>query len=182
MNDISKAIFRAIHEGKWLQIEYRNRDEKLTKFWIGILDLNVKKRTLSVDGLHIVQGSLERYDVLYIDAVISARVIDGSYQKKNENLIQDIKHNPEKYKGLFDNAGNLKILNYLAECNRLDAVPYYTNYDLLRFFDGDNLKQQSAIQGSYSLTQEQYHALIRQFTVNLSQKNKIRNIELGLNI
>lgn len=25
MNKICKAIFRAIHEGKWLQIEYRNK-------------------------------------------------------------------------------------------------------------------------------------------------------------
>lgn len=182
MNEIAKAVFRAIHEGKWLQIEYQNKDEKITKFWIGILDLNVRKRTLSVDGLHILFRSLERYDMLYIDAIRSANVIEGSYQEKNEALIRDIKYNPEKYRGLFGNVANLKILNYLSECNRLDAVPYYTDYELLRLFDEDKLKEQTFVQGVYPLSQEQYGALIRQFTVNLSQKNKMRNIELGLNI
>ena len=182
MNEISKAIFCAIHEGKWLQIEYRNKSEKLTKFWIGILDLDIRKRALSVDGLHIVQMGREKYDVLYIDSIRSAAVIEGSYQAKNEKLIQDIKYQPEKYEGLFGNVANLKILNYLAECNRLDTVPYYSNYDLLRFFDEDRLKEQSLVQGVYRLSQEQYHALIQQFVADLSQPNKIKSIELALNV
>lgn len=181
MNEISKAIFRAIHEGKWLQIEYQNKEEKTTKFWIGILDLNIRKRTLSVDGLHIVQMSRDTYNVLYIDSIRSASVIEGSYQAKNETLIQDIKYNPEKYEGLFGNVANLKILNYLAECNRLDTVPYQTNYDLLHFFDEDKLQEQALVKGVFSLSQEQYRALIKQFTVDLSQKNKIKSIELALN-
>ena len=182
MNEISKAIFRAIHEGKWLQIEYQNKSEKLTKFWIGILDLDFRKRSLSVDGLHIVQMSRKQYDVLYIDSIRSAKVIEGSYQAKNEKLIQDIKHQPEKYEGLFGNIANLKILNYLAECNRLDTVPYYTNYDLLRFFDEDRLKAQALVQGVYRLSQEQYHALIQQFLADVSQPNKVKSIELALNV
>lgn len=182
MNEISKAIFRAIHEGKWLQIEYQNKDDKISKFWIGIQELNIRKRTLSVDGLHIYRMSRERYDVLYIDAIRTANVIEGSYQEKNETLIQDIKYNPEKYEGLFGNVANLKILNYLSECNRLDAVPYYTDYDLLKLFDEDKLKEQSYVQDNYPLSPEQYGALIKQFTANLSQTNKMRNIELGLNI
>ena len=182
MNEIHKSIFRAIHEGKWLQIEYRNKEAKLTRFWIGILDLDVRKRTLSVDGLHIVQMSREKYDVLYIDSIRSAKVIEGSYQAKNEKLIQDIKYQPEKYEGLFGNVANLKVLNYLAECNRLDTVPYYTNYDLLRFFDEDRLKEQTLVQGVYRLSQEQYHALIQQFVADISQPNKVKSIELALNV
>ena len=182
MNEISKAIFRAIHEGKWLQIEYQNKSEKMTKFWIGILDLDVRKRSLSVDGLHIVQMSREKYGVLYIDSIRSAKIIEGSYQVKNEKLIHDIKYQPEKYEGLFGNIANLKILNYLSECNRLDTVPYYTNYDLLRFFDEDRLKEQSLVQGVYRLSRDQYHALIQQFVADISQPNKIKSIELALNV
>ena len=182
MNEIYKAIFRAIHEGKWLQIEYQNKTDKMTKFWIGILDLDVRRRTLSVDGLHIVQMSCEQYDTIYIDSIQSAVVIEGSYQCKNESLIQDIKYQPEKYEGLFGNIANLKILNYLAECNRLDTVPYYTNYDLLRFFDEDRLREQTLVEDVYHLSQEQYHALIQQFTADVSQINKIKSIELALNV
>ena len=47
MNSICHDIFRAIHEGKWLKIEYKNKEEKITKYWIGIRSLNVLKRTLA---------------------------------------------------------------------------------------------------------------------------------------
>lgn len=53
MNHIYHDIFRAIHEGKWLKIEYRNKDEQVTKYWIGIRNLNAVRRILSVDGLHL---------------------------------------------------------------------------------------------------------------------------------
>ena len=42
MNSICHDIFRAIHEGKWLNIEYKNREEQITRYWIGIRDLNLK--------------------------------------------------------------------------------------------------------------------------------------------
>lgn len=40
MNQICRDIFRAIHEGKWLKIEYRNKADQITKYWIGIRDLD----------------------------------------------------------------------------------------------------------------------------------------------
>ena len=41
----NRNIFRAIHERKWLSIEYKNGKEEITKYWIGIIDINpVKKR------------------------------------------------------------------------------------------------------------------------------------------
>lgn len=45
-------IFRAIHEGKWLKIEYCNQKEEITKFWIGIRDIDVRGRGLLADGFH----------------------------------------------------------------------------------------------------------------------------------
>ena len=181
MNEISKAVFRAIHEGKWLQIEYHNQGKERTKFWIGIRDLDARKRRLSVDGLHIVQMSLKELK-LDFDSILSATVIEGSYQKKNENLIEDIKIYPEKYEGLFGNVANLKILNYLAACNKLDTVPYYRDYSLLRLFDGDKLAEKKSILGKYPLMQEQFGALIKQFSLDILPKKKPKNIELGLNV
>lgn len=55
MNTIYRDIFRAIHEGKWLSIEYQNKKDEVTKYWIGIRNLDVRKRTLAVDGLHLGQ-------------------------------------------------------------------------------------------------------------------------------
>ena len=59
MNQICRDIFRAIHEGKWLKIEYRNKADQVTKYWIGIRDLDPRSRTMKVDGLHLGQLRLE---------------------------------------------------------------------------------------------------------------------------
>ena len=67
MNTIHRDIFKAIHEGKWMTIEYRNRQEQVTRYWIGILDLNIARRTLKVEGFHLGRYSLEQYDQIYID-------------------------------------------------------------------------------------------------------------------
>lgn len=48
MNAVFRDIFRAIHEGKWISIEYRNKEEQNTKYRIGIRDLDVRNRTLKV--------------------------------------------------------------------------------------------------------------------------------------
>lgn len=53
MNQICRDIFRAIHEGKWLKIEYRNKADQVTKYWIGIRDIDPRSRTMKVDGLHL---------------------------------------------------------------------------------------------------------------------------------
>lgn len=50
MNNNCKEIFRTVHEGKWLSVEYKNKDEKITRYWIGIKDIDVDKRSLIVDG------------------------------------------------------------------------------------------------------------------------------------
>lgn len=74
MNNICHDIFRAIHEGKWLKIEYKNREEKITRYWIGISDLNPAKRTLSVDGLHLSRYTTDSYDTIYIDSILSLTI------------------------------------------------------------------------------------------------------------
>ena len=50
MSSVYSDIFKAIHEGKWLKIEYRNKENQVTKFWIGIRSIDVRKRKLSADG------------------------------------------------------------------------------------------------------------------------------------
>ena len=65
MNQICRDIFRAIHEGKWLKIEYRNRADQVTKYWIGIRDLDPRSRTMKVDGPHLGQLTIGEYDRIF---------------------------------------------------------------------------------------------------------------------
>ncbi|MEY8339529.1 AAA domain-containing protein [Lachnospiraceae bacterium 62-35] len=139
-------------------IEYRNKTDQITKYWIGIRDLNAVKRTLSVDGLHLGMYTTKFYDCIYIDSIVSSKIIEGSYCPVNEGLINDIYFSPHKYRGLFDNVANLKILNYLEMCNRMDTVPYYSDFELVRYLDGESFLGQE-----YELSDEQFRIIVKNF-------------------
>ena len=78
MNNITRSIFRAIHEGRWLSIEYKNQQTQQTKYWVAIRGLNPRTRTLNVDGLHLGKLSVQALDHISIDRIQTAEVVDGS--------------------------------------------------------------------------------------------------------
>ncbi|MBQ3559211.1 MAG: DUF2726 domain-containing protein [Agathobacter sp.] len=181
MNKIYQDIFKAIHEGKWLKIEYRNKDEEITKFWIGIRDLDMFNRKLIVDGLHLGKYTLGEDYKLSIDSILSSQVVEGSYCPINKKLVEDIYLNPHKYKVLFDNTANLKILNYLEMCNRMDTTPYYSDFSLIKKLDRDSFTGEF-----YQLTDVQFQAVVKnfQFKMDNDAKNegKIRIQQLAMNV
>ena len=181
MNSIYRDIFRAIHEGKWLGIEYCNKENQITKYWIGIRNLNIAKRTLAVDGLHLSKYTTDTYDYIYIDSILSSKVIEGSYCPVNRELVRDIYLNPHKYKGLFDNTANLKILNYLEMCNRMDAVPYYLDFELVRFLDRESFKGDV-----YELSEEQFCTIVQNFQYKAEEKGsrdgRLKIQQLAMNV
>lgn len=65
MDQIARSIFKAIHEGKWLSIEYRNQEDEISKYWIAIHAINVKKRTLSVDSFHLTLHTTIKLNHIY---------------------------------------------------------------------------------------------------------------------
>lgn len=165
MHTVYRDIFRAIHEGKWLSIEYRNKKEEITKYWIGIHNLNVVRRTLRVEGLHLGTHSVETFDYICIDSILTSSIIESSYCPVNEKLVQDIHWNPEKYKPLFDHVYNLKVLNYLEDCNRMDTTPYYKEFELVRYLDRDGLEN-----GTYQLNEEQFRYIVSSFQKKAEKK------------
>ena len=181
MNSVCHDIFRAIHEGKWLKIEYKNREGQITKYWIGIRDLNPGKRALAVDGLHLAQYTTEAYDFIYIDSILTSQIVEGSYCPVNERLVQDIYINPHKYKRLFDNIANLKILNYLEMCNRMDAVPYYSDFTLVHCLDRESFQGDG-----YQLDGEQFQTIVKNFQRKMEEKRrkdgKISIQQLAMNV
>lgn len=173
MNSIYKDIFKAVHEGKWLSIEYKNQEDKVTKYWIGIKNIDPIHKMLIVDGLHLSQYSLCELNI-YIDSIKKSSVIDGSYCQINNTLVEDISVNPHKYKNLFHNAANFKILSYLADCNKLDATPYKCEYSLVNHFDRDCL-----VSGSYKLNEGQFKDIVDSFqhkAVNSHTQNKLKQL------
>lgn len=180
MNAVHRDIFRAIHEGKWLSIEYRNQEDKVTKYWIGIRNLDVRRRSLAVDGLHLAQYTVADLTIR-IDSIQSSRIVEGSYCPVNEKLVEDIYLNPHKYKTLFDNVANLKILTYLEMCNRLDATPYIADYELVRYLDRERL-----VGETYALSEEQFQEIVKKFQYKTRQPERrdgsLRLQQLAMNV
>ena len=180
MNIIYRDIFRAIHEGKWLAIEYRNKDEKITRYWMGIGDIDIKNKRMSGDGLHTGEYKLCELKP-HIDRILSAKVVEGSYYPVNEKLVNDIYINPHKYKFIFDNIVNLKILNYLEMCNRMDNVPYYSDFELIHYMDGDSFNGEN-----YPLSDMQFKEIVKNFQYKTKNDNhanrKLAMQQLGMNV
>jgi len=186
MNIIAKQIFRAVHEGKWLYVEYCNKKfNQISRFWIGIKNIienkTTKLCTLECSGLHLHNYTLADNMLLSVDRILSASIVDGTYMPINENLVNDIAYNPTVYQSLFDRAANLKILNYFADCNKFESVPSLNNdFHLIDNLDDDVIRRNLQ---EYSLSDTQYRELVDTFNkqLHLKQKNYQSTGQLCLN-
>ncbi len=177
MNSIGRDIFKAVHEGKWMSIEYRNKQGSITRYWIGIYNIDARYKKLRVEGLHL--GNFKNMELtIYIEGIISSKILDGTYQPINYSLVEDIKLNPHKYAFIFTNTANLKILNYLADCNKLDSIPYKSEYSLIEKIDGDRLNSDG-----YILSDEQFRDIVKSFRIKPEgqyQRKKVTQLCLNL--
>lgn len=181
MDNICRELFRAIHEGKWLKIEYKNKNEETTRYWISVVDLEPYTRVLKVDGLHLGCYTVNRFEKIYIDSIISAEVVDGSFCERNEKLIEDIAINPEKYVNIFEQNANLKILSYLEMCNKLDGNTYEKDFELIHYLDRDSITE-----AAYELSEEQFKLIVKYFQYNKDKKKfesgglQIKNLAINV--
>ena len=178
MRTVCKELFRAIHERCWLYIEYHNKKEENTKYWISVKELNPFNGSIVVDGMHLRSYEIKELK-LSIDRITSAKVIEGTYAPVPESLIVDIRDNPEKYVSVFSDTVNLKILNYLDRCNRLDQTPYKTDAVLVDYLDDEILGKETL-----KLNPLQFDQMIKGFQKKTDKKqiDKLQMIQLGLNL
>ncbi|MBQ5951000.1 MAG: DUF2726 domain-containing protein [Lachnospiraceae bacterium] len=184
MFSFSRDLFRAIHEGKWLSLEYENKLGEVSRFWAAVRDLDPVHETMEVDGMHLVQHTIEHFPRLYLSSVRSAQIIEGTFAQVNGKLIEDIAVHPERYQKLFGKAFNLKILHYLEQCNRLDFTPYYKDYTLVHLLDDSVLKNADV----YPLNREQFCTIVNYFYAEQERKTeaevrrgqRVRNLALNV--
>lgn len=179
INKISRDIFKAIHEGKWIAVEYRNKQQNVTKYWIGIKNINPYKKLLIVDGLNVATSEMKELN-LYYDSIIDANLIEGSFCKINSKLLEDIEEHSSRYLFIFNNVTNLKLLDYYSECNKLDNTPYRNDYKLIDELDVDVIGE-----GDYNLSNEQFEHLVKVYNYNAKNKNQNkmpRSVSLCMNI
>ena len=97
---------------------------------------------------------------LYLNRILSASVLDGTIYEVNEALIEDIRAYPGKYASVFPHTVNLRILDYLSECSRLDTTPYKSDYELVRKLDDSVFEEDG-----FLLSEEQFSLIVRDFPV-----------------
>ena len=181
MNEICRNIFQAIHEGKWLKIEYLNKSGETTRYWIGIKKIDVNGEKLIVEGLDVAHYRITELNI-YIRSIKVSVVLDSTYFPINEELIKDIDDNPQKYNKLFHDPINLKILTYYEKCNQIDCVPYTSEYKTIDYIDEQILSKAG---DTYKLSENQYQDIINSFNIKINyNKNnrKITSKKIGLNV
>ena len=181
MDNICREIFRVIHEGKWLKIEYKNKNGDITRYWISIVNLEPYSRILAVDGLHLGYYTVIRLDKIFLDSIISAEIVEGSFCERNEALIEDIAMNPEKFINMFQQNANLKILNYLEMCNKLDGTVYETDFELIDYLDRETIDGEI-----YELSDEQFKQIVKYFQFDKDRRQfesgrlQIKNLAMNV--
>lgn len=181
MNNIGRDIFKAIHEGKWLDLEYKNLNTEITHYWFAIEEIDVNTCMLVGKGLHLVQHTILSMKI-HISRIISAKIVDGTYMPTNVNLLEDIKINSEKYDFIFSKSRNLKVLNYLSDCNKLEGIPALnTNFHLIEQFDDVT----ACINQHFPLSENQFSQIIDNFlkqTKRKAEKGQCNIQQLCLNL
>ena len=150
----TRNIFRAIHERKWLSVEYRNAQGETTRYWMGIRGIDPRNRRLNACGMHLGTYELAELTVS-IDSILSASVVDGSYFATPAALLADIEQNEERYASVFGTVPNLRILDYLADCLKLNTVPYTKKFALIDRVDEDSFRH-----GAVTLDDAQFRQVV----------------------
>ena len=180
MDSVSRNLFRALHEGKWLSIEYKNLSGQTTNFWGSVCGLNPRSGMVQVDGMHLHDYTVKRL-FLHIGGIQSAKIVEGTWCERNEALIKDIAERPHAYARFFTHITNLKVLDYLAACSQLDSTPYKANYQLIHKIDESQFQG-----GKCPLTDEQFVEIVTRFQQKTAEPHRpgepVHITSLGLNL
>lgn len=136
-------ISRSIREGKWLSIEYDSKSEqRITYFWARIMDVYVKPVTKLKVQMFNSEKSMAVMDnvLLYYDAILDARVIEGTTCDIQTSLIKKITSNYQEYAFLEYLGVNDRVLAYYLECSRHDKEASIRQFKLVEGIDDDVVK------------------------------------------
>lgn len=179
MSYIGQELLRSIHQGKWLDITYENKSKEQTRYWIKINQIEIEQKKIKAKAFNLSKN-INAIDVtLFVSSILTAEIIKGSYHMPNDELIKDIKDNSEKYKELFVESSDSRILDYLDECHFNNVTPYRSKFVMV-----DGIDERTLIENEhYDLSEKQFRSIASSFQNRLNTKSKYFNYtELGLNV
>lgn len=162
---IKNILYQAISENKWVEIDYVNRNNEETCFYIGIKDINAKKNTITCDIFNpfkseaLLNANLKKQDlIISYSGIKKAEVLEQSYYESPKALIDAI-DNSDLLKDYleveqFDN----NILHYLADAYQLDNDPYLKDTVMLPGVDLNALAEKK----KYELDAKQFAIILEE--------------------
>jgi hypothetical protein len=84
---ITILIGKAIREGKYLNITYKNKNAEITLFWISILDINANDE-LRVNMFNVTKDSPVKDAKIFISGIQSAEILRFSHYEVPEDLLK----------------------------------------------------------------------------------------------
>lgn len=161
---IQSTIYQAIIEDKWLDISYINREHTHTDYYIGIIDIDLHKGTITCDifnpykNNHCLVDKSRKRIFINIDGIKRAKVLEQSYYPVPEELKKKIESGPSLSKYLEVDTLDNDILRYLSDCYRLDNDPYLKETVMINGVDRKELHHNHF----YPLDDEQFDVLLQQ--------------------
>eukprot|EP00833_Pecoramyces_ruminatium_P014809 jgi/Orpsp1_1/1188841/evm.model.d7180000067647.1 len=169
--NIGENISKGIKESKWIYVEYINRNNIKTRFWMSVKDINIESRTLYI--YMFKYNKKEDFDTreswIKFDNIVYAEVLEYTSYQTPDELIEKIEKNIEKCEWLKYDRFSYNILNYYMDCNRLDCDPEQKEFTLVDGIDIYILKRDS----KFPLSDYQIKTLIEE--VYLKDLKKINS-------
>lgn len=176
-------ISRSIREGKWLSIEYDSKSEqRITYFWARVIDVLIKPVTRLKIQMFNSEKSMSVMDDVYIyyDAILDARIIEGTTCEIQSSLIKKITSNYQEYAFLEYLGVNDRVLAYYLECSRHDKEASIRQFKLVEGIDDDVVKGKE-----YRLNDKNLKEMIQSLKLQIKEDKSDTNqhlVKLAINL
>lgn len=170
--NIMVTIGKAIREGKYLNIRYKNKDGDITPFWVSILDISAKGE-LYVNIFNVTKEAPILNGKIFISSIQFAEILKFSCYDVPSELIKKIESDNSLQKYGLD-AYNDNVLNYYLECYKANYDPFLYKTHLIPNIDIDELINQNP----YQLSKKQQGHVIKEIYNN--DYNTFHDYELAI--
>ncbi|MBZ0247260.1 MAG: hypothetical protein K8H85_15070 [Cyclobacteriaceae bacterium] len=145
---ITIVIGKAIREGKYLNITYKNQNGEITPFWICVLDINAHDE-LRVNMFNVTKDNPILNGKIFISEIQSAEILKFSHYEVSDELIEKLEHDESLQIYNFHRYDN-NILNYYLECYKANKDPFLHKTHLIQGLDLPKLVKQNPYSPSTS--------------------------------
>ena len=170
--NITATLGKAIREGKYLNIRYKNNTGENTLFWICILDINANDE-LIVNMFNVTKDEPILGKKIFISSIRTAEILKFSHYDVSEKLIKKIDEDESLQIYEFDRYDN-NILNYYLECYKANNDPFLHKMHLIPNTDITVLIDQNP----YQLSDEQKKYILKE--IYHKDYNKYYDYKLAL--